>query len=199
MSNIQFAWLKRGKQERGIQPLLQVSGLTVKVGIRLVLENLDLDVYQGDHIHITGPNGSGKSTLLNAICGIAPARVEYGSIMFQGRDITNLATHKRTQLGIAYMRQTDIIFPNFTIAENLQLALGPEAINRFQDYFPEWMESLPLKKIAGSLSGGQRKKLGWAMTLLTDHKIMLADEPKAGVSCDLKGHIHTMLIVEHQT
>ena len=111
MNGLQFTWLKKGDHHADAVPLLKIQSLTVRVGVRRILNDINLEVYPGDHIRITGPNGSGKSTLLNAIAGAEPARVEQGEIVFGGQEITGLPTHERAALGIAYMRQTDNVFP----------------------------------------------------------------------------------------
>jgi len=197
MSGLQFTWLKKEERTSGSAPVLKVNGLTVRVGMRRVLNAVDLEVHEGDHIHLTGINGSGKSTLLNAIAGVEPAKVEQGTIVFRGEDITCCPPHERAERGIAYMRQTDNIFPSLSVAENLCLAVGRDGAEKFHASFPEWFETLPLEKTAGALSGGQRKKLAWAMVVLKKCPLTLVDEPEAGVSGNLHSDLPTMLIVEH--
>jgi ABC-type branched-subunit amino acid transport system ATPase component len=180
MSSLHFTWLKKG--ESGTRPLLSVRNLCVRVGIRQILKNVNLEVFPGDHIRITGPNGSGKSTLLNAIAGVEPAKVTSGSIAMDGREIMLLPAHERASLGLAYMRQTDNTFPSLSVAENLRIALGGDGSERFRATFPEWAKQIPLDKPAGNLSGGQKKKLAWAMTSLQNSQVVMLDEPMAGVS-----------------
>lgn len=199
MGGLQFTWLKQGDRGSAAEPVLNIAGLTVRVGIRRVLEGLRLEVCTGDQIRITGPNGSGKSTLLNAIAGVEPAHVESGAIVYEGKDITLLPSHERAALGIAYMRQNDQVFPTLTIAENLRLALGADGYGRFVDSFPRWAEDLPPGKRAGSLSGGQAKRLAWAMTVLRKAPLSLADEPEVGLSEPLKLPMgQTVLVVAHE-
>lgn len=180
--SLQFTKLKEGKR---LSPVLNIKNLSVRVGIRQVLKEMNLTVYPGDHIRITGPNGSGKSTLLNAIAGVDPARIEEGTIEFNGINITRLAPHERASLGIAYMRQSDNVFPSLSVADNLRLALGDDGPEQFTKAFPEWAKDLPMTKTAGLLSGGQKKKLAWGMTVLrNDIKLALLDEPRAGVKAE---------------
>lgn len=181
MSNIYFQWLKHGESGGNAAPLLQVKGLTVQVGVREVLTDIDIDVFLGDHVRITGPNGSGKSTLCNAIAGIEPARIVSGQICFNGQNITRMPAHERAALGITYMRQMENVFQNLTVSENLILALGKDGYERFSQTFPNWTHELSANKRAGQLSGGQKKKLAWSMSLLGGKKLFLADEPDAGV------------------
>lgn len=197
--SLHFTKLREGEPTA---PLLTIKNLSVRAGIRLVLKDMNLTVCRGDHIRITGPNGSGKSTLLNAISGIEPARIEQGTIEFDGNDIKSMPAHKRAALGIAYMRQTDNIFPSLSVGDNLRLALGDDGPERFTKIFPEWCKDMPLSKTAGLLSGGQKKKLAWAMTLLRQNaRIALLDEPKAGTDESINGnqipsHL-TVLEIEH--
>lgn len=182
MSGLRLAWTRRGKRGPEARPLLAIDDLSVRVGVRRVLDGICLEVFEGDHVRITGPNGCGKSTLLNAIVGIMPARIEKGRIRFGEADITAWSTHERTRLGIAYMRQFDNIFPSLTVRENLMMALGQSGYEQFAEAFPEWVADFPPDKRAGQLSGGQRKKLAWGMTVLSSASLVLTDEPEAGVA-----------------
>lgn len=182
MSGLSFHWLRRGETSDEAALLLRIRNLCVKVGIREVLTGIDLDVYPGDHVLISGPNGCGKSTLLNAIAGVMPARRIDGTIFFAGQDISGQPTHVRTGMGIAYLRQQGFLFEGLSIEENLRLALGKNGPYRFQQELPEWNNSLAIKKQVGLLSGGQKKKLAWAITILTQTKLWLFDEPEAGLS-----------------
>ncbi len=203
MRGLEYTWIRHGGRTKDITPLLCVKNLSVRVGIREVLKDVELTVYPGDHVLITGPNGSGKSTLLNAIAGIDPARIESGSIEFNGVELTKKAPHERSVLGIAYMRQYDNVFPSLSVAENLKLALGMNGTELFAQTYPDWLKDMDLKKEAGNLSGGQKKKLAWGMTVLRkDVKLALLDEPKAGMD-DVRDTMNnfqeemTILDIEH--
>lgn len=182
MSGLQLTWVRRGERHPGCQPLLTVKDLVVRVGLRRVLNGIGLEVYPGDHLQITGPNGCGKSTLLNAVAGVEPARIERGCIRFDGEDMTKWPAYERARRGIIYMRQVDHVFPTLTVSENLTLALGRDGYERFREAFPEWIVDFPSHKQTGQLSGGQRKKLAWGMTVLGRAPLVLADEPEAGVA-----------------
>ncbi|NIA19284.1 MAG: ATP-binding cassette domain-containing protein [Xanthomonadaceae bacterium] len=200
MANIKIDWLKRGRCGPNVIPLLKIEGLTVKVGMRRVLDNLDLEVFEGDHVLITGPNGCGKSTFFNAVMDIPPAKRIRGKIEFKGKDITGVPTHERANLGISYMRQTENIFPGLSVADNLRLALGEDGPERFQREFSPWIEEFVLGKRAGALSGGQKKKLAWGMVVLKpDTDIHLLDEPTAGVANMLKiPKADSYLMISHE-
>ena len=182
MADLRFTTLREGERRQGAAPVLHIEHLTVRVGIRRVIENLSLSLFEGDTVWISGPNGSGKSTLLNAIAGLDPARVEAGTILLGGENITNLPPHERSQRGLAFVRQRDNVFVELTVDENLRLAAGTDAPRRFREAFPLWAAALPGRKRVGLLSGGQKQKLAWAMATLRPSRLLLADEPEAGVS-----------------
>jgi len=198
MSDLQFTFLRRDPNQNGMAPLLRVQDLSVKVGLRRVLEGIDLDLHDGEVLLVTGPNGSGKSTLLNAIAGLEPARVESGKIIMGGQDITGAASHERAKAGLGYLRQRENVFPNLSVGENLQIAAGSSGLDRFEDMYPEWAAGLSFDKRASLLSGGQRQKLAWAMATLRPCRLLLADEPEAGLSVRLRmPEGVTCLVVSH--
>lgn len=199
MAELQFTTIRPRPQCAAV--ILSIRDLTVRVGIRRVIEHLDLDVQEGDMIRVAGANGSGKSTLLNAIAGLDPAVIESGSIRLDGVDITRLPPHDRARRGLAFMRQRDNVFIDLTVDDNLRLSIGPAGPARFRDAFPAWAAAIPGDKPAGLLSGGQKQRLAWSMATLRPSRMLLADEPEAGVSLDfvyptdkavlLVSHVHT--------
>lgn len=199
-SGLQLTWSKCGVRGSNARPLLSVTDLVVRVGVRRVLDGINLEVFPGDHVRITGPNGCGKSSLLNAVAGVAPAQIENGRIIFDGADITDWPAHERAGQGIAYMRQVDNVFPSLTVHENLTIALGTGGYDRFAKSFPDWARDFPADTRAGLLSGGQRKKLAWGMTALTGKKLFLADEPEAGVAERLyvPNDITSYVVITHE-
>jgi len=207
VSGLQFTWLKKGDRHADIPPLLKIQSLTVRVGMRRVLEDIQVDIYKGDHVLVTGPNGCGKSTLLNAIMGVPPASIVSGLIEFRSQNVTRLPTHERACLGVAYMRQKDNIFPGLSIRDNLHLSLGKAGPALFQELFPEWSDDLLIHKLAGTLSGGERQKLAWGITALTNAPLIMADELFAGISDRQRNSFYTrkslgqrtFLQIEHVT
>lgn len=179
MEQLTFDYLKKG--DHNTEPLLSIQNLSVKVGLRQVITQLSVDFYKGDHVRITGENGTGKSTLLNAIVGLEPSVIILGHIYFEGKEITNRPTFERCHQGIGYMHQSRYIFSGLTVKENLTLALGEQGYELFKEHFSNWAEQIKEKQLAGRLSGGQQKKLGWAMSVLNDKKIFLLDEPRANI------------------
>lgn len=182
MAELLFTTLRTGAREG--TPVLSIHGLTVRVGIRRVIELLDLDVFDGDMIRISGPNGCGKSTLLNAIAGLDPAVLESGSIRLDGEELAQLAPHERARRGLAFLRQRDNVFVDLSVDDNLRLSVGPTGPARFREAFPAWATAIQGDKQAGLLSGGQKQRLAWAMATLRPSRMLLADEPEAGVSLD---------------
>lgn len=183
MGLLNFEWIGGQRRATGDSPLLAVDGVSVRLGQRLVLDDVSLEVYEGEQVRITGPNGAGKSTLLNAITGILP--LAKGRIVFQGEDISSLPAHERAHRGIRYMRQRDNVFPSLTVRENLKLALGPDGYERFAERFPDWARDIAPNTPAGMLSGGQKQKLAWGMTVLTQSRLALFDEATTGVAGSL--------------
>ena len=150
-----------------------------------ILHGVSVTADTGEVVTIIGPNGAGKSTLIKAIAGLVP--VSSGAITLDGRTITGLAAHRLAAEGVAYVPQTGNVFTGLTIAENLVVGGIPlpraEAAARAEAMlalFPILAEKRRAK--AGSLSGGQRQLLAMARALLTDPRLILLDEPTAGLA-----------------
>lgn len=167
------------------EPVLEISGVTAGYVPDLpILHSVSLMAQQGQITLIIGPNGAGKSTLIKAIAGLIP--VSAGRIAFEGQDVTHIRPDQLATHGIAYVPQTDNIFRSLTIRQNLDLALrraGAEATTRRDQLltqFPALADKQRDK--AGTLSGGQRQFLAIAMALATAPRLILMDEPSAGLS-----------------
>lgn len=199
MGLLNFEWINGQRRPPGAIPLLAVEGVTVRLGQRLVLDNVNLEVYEGEQVRITGQNGAGKSTLLNAITGLVP--LNQGRVIFLGKDISRLPTHERARRGIAYMRQRANVFPALTVCENLKLALGPDGYERFAERFPEWAGTIAPNTPAGMLSGGQKQKLAWGMIVVADCILRIFDEPKTGMAVESTPELPdsgSAIFIEHE-
>ncbi|MDZ7337585.1 MAG: ABC transporter ATP-binding protein [candidate division KSB1 bacterium] len=167
--------------------LLRVEGLVASYGKKEILKGLSLEVHQGEVVCLIGPNGAGKSTLLKAIMGIV--RPLSGKVIFDGQDITALSPYKRSRMGIGYLRQGGSIFPNLSVEGNLRLVHQSPGHtngvyeNQVQDFFAMFPELSPVRgQRAGSLSGGQQQMLSLAMATLKQPRLLLLDEPSAGLA-----------------
>ena len=164
---------------------LDVQGVTAGYVPDLpILHDVSIQVVRGTVTVIIGPNGAGKSTLVKAVAGLLP--VSSGTILQGVDDITNIRPDQMAAHGIAYVPQSDNIFRNLTIGQNLDLALRREKVDKAARraellmQFPVLADKLTEK--AGALSGGQRQFLAVAMALATRPQLILMDEPSAGLA-----------------
>jgi ABC-type branched-subunit amino acid transport system ATPase component len=165
-------------------PALVAEGITSGYGEVPIVQDVSIYVGQEEIVTIIGPNGAGKSTVLKALFGFLPAW--QGRVSLAGDDVTGLAPELLVCRGIAFVPQTDNVFPSLTIRENLTMggitrADGvEERISWVFDLFPVLAER-PRER-AGRLSGGQRQTLAIARALMLEPRILLLDEPSASLS-----------------
>lgn len=170
-----------------MKELLKITGLTggYVSGIK-ILRGVDLSVCEGETVGIIGLNGSGKSTLGKAIMNILPW--SEGHILFDGRSISDEQTCDLSRSGIAIMQQGGQVFRELTVYENLKIAFGHIKDKTYIDELKSMIPLLALPerelkgKMADKLSGGQRHQLALAMTLALRPRLLILDEPSAGLS-----------------
>jgi len=167
--------------------ILRATGLHAGYGAGDILKGVDAALGTGRIVTIIGPNGSGKSTLIKTLAGLLPAR--QGEIELEGKRLNDLSPPKRVRAGIAYVPQEYNVFRNLTVLENLKIAREFMGAGRSRErvlddevagLFPEL--AAHHRTQAGNLSGGQRQMLAFACALTVRPKVLMLDEPSAGLS-----------------
>jgi branched-chain amino acid transport system ATP-binding protein len=167
------------------EPLLSVTRLESGYGKIRVLHGVGLTVAAGEVVALLGPNGAGKSTLLRALSGLLP--VSAGNVRFGGRDITNITPREAARAGLVHVIEGHRVFTQMSVADNLllagyDLARGERAarVEEALSFFPEIAEKRHER--GGALSGGQQQMLTVAQGLVRRPRLLMLDEPSAGLS-----------------
>jgi len=203
------------------EPLLVIEGLIKRFGGLVATDNLSLDVTPGEVHAIIGPNGAGKTTLIAQLSG--ELKSDAGRVLFDGKDITDLPAHARSMIGLARSFQVTSIFRDFTALDNVALAVQAHAGSSFR-FWNAARKDRSLRdparaalarvglaaradSMAGDLSHGEQRQLEIAMAIATGPRMLLLDEPMAGMGGEESARMvdilrefkgsHTILLIEH--
>ena len=204
--------------------LLQLGCVSRRFGGVLAVDQVDLGVAQGEIFGLIGPNGSGKSTIVNLVSGLMP--VSAGGIRFDGTELGDMPPHRRVAAGIARTFQNIRLFAHLTVWQNLWVAQNSAADRAGQGFFARWLggnrkareavsEALEFcglaalrDRLAGNLSFGEQRRLELARALAPRPKLLLLDEPAAGMNAEeiadlderirgIRGRGVTVVLIEH--
>jgi branched-chain amino acid transport system ATP-binding protein len=168
----------------GASPFLAGEAMTGGYGGADILHDCTIAVNRGEIAVIVGPNGAGKSTAMKAVFGML--RLRQGRVVIDGLDITALSPQDRVAKGMAFVPQTSNVFPSLSVEENLEMGAFLRrddfrgTMTQVYDLFPILKEKR--RQAAGELSGGQRQQVAVGRALMTEPKVLMLDEPTAGVS-----------------
>ncbi len=165
--------------------LLTTEKLAKQYGERRVVNGMSINVAAGEVVGLLGPNGAGKTTTFNMVVGIV--KPDEGTVKFEGKDMTTLPMHKRARLGIGYLTQEPSVFRKLTVEQNILAILETCKMDSQErkvrlKYLLEELDLTPLaKSMAYTLSGGEKRRLEITRALVTSPKLLLLDEPFAGI------------------
>ncbi|AYH45798.1 MULTISPECIES: LPS export ABC transporter ATP-binding protein [Rhodocyclales] len=165
--------------------LLKVAGLQKRYKARTVVHDVGFEVGSGEVVGLLGPNGAGKTTCFYMIVGLV--RADGGDIRLDDAELTHLPVHSRARLGLSYLPQEMSVFRKLTVAENIRAVLELQGLgrDRIDERLEELLDELGIAHLrdntAVSLSGGERRRCEIARALATDPRLILLDEPFAGV------------------
>lgn len=178
-------------------PILEVRRLVAGYEPGLpILREVSIQVDKGEIVVILGPNGAGKSSLIKAIAGLVP--ISAGSVLLDGEEIAGTPAHRMVRRGLAFVPQTENVFTMMSVADNLRVAAGilprPEIGARIDEMFAVFPDLARQRRLAaGSLSGGQRQMLAVARALVVRPRVLMLDEPSAGLAPKLVASVFERL------
>jgi lipopolysaccharide export system ATP-binding protein len=180
-----FTSLSRAEGSKVAQPLLRTEKLVKIYGGRAVVNGVDINCHRGEIVGLLGPNGAGKTTSFYMIVGLV--RPNSGRVSFGGDDVTDLAMYKRARRGMGYLPQEESIFRKLTVEENLLAILETTGLNRKQrkarceELLTQFGIEHVARQTALTLSGGEKRRLTIARSLVTNPSLIMLDEPFSGV------------------
>jgi branched-chain amino acid transport system ATP-binding protein len=166
--------------------MLQLSNVDAGYGTFQALFSASLEVNAGEAVAVIGPNGAGKTTLMRVISGLIPARA--GAMRMEGTDLTATPPHRIVELGVAHVPENRRLFPRLTVEDNLRMgAFVPAARQKFNDRLTFVYDLFPRMKerrfqLAGTMSGGEQQMCAIGRALMSKPKLLLLDEPSAGLA-----------------
>ena len=188
---------KKEKINQNTDSLLSTNGLVKIYDERRVVDGIDIKVKEREIVGLLGPNGAGKTTSFYMIVGLV--RPDYGNVLFDSDDVTNLPMHIRARLGIGYLPQEESIFRKLTVYENIMAILETMNYSRAEmvDRCHSLMKRFGIDKLAGNkaitLSGGEKRRLTIARSLVSNPKLLMLDEPFSGVDPIAVGEIQEIV------
>jgi lipopolysaccharide export system ATP-binding protein len=167
------------------KPVFSAKNISKSFGERVILRKIDIDLNKGEMLGLLGSNGAGKSTFMNIVLGIL--KPDFGDMFLDNTKLTTLAIHERSKLGIAYLPQQTSIFRGLTVYENLLgiAQIVKKGASKQKEAVEKLMAEFSITHLrdvkATALSGGERRRTEIARCLINNPKILLLDEPFAGV------------------
>jgi len=171
--------------------LLETRDVVSGYGAAEIIHGVSLEVNEDEIVCIIGPNGAGKSTVMKAVFGLI--EVWSGTVRLDGKEITDTPPEEMPRMGVGYVPQTENVFPNLTVRENLEMGayvldeVPQERLEEVYSLFPILQERSDQR--AGSMSGGQQQMLAMGRALMTDPSLLLVDEPSAGLAPELVDNV----------
>lgn len=194
---VNYPRAKKEKINQNTDSLLSTNGLVKIYDERRVVDGIDIKVKEREIVGLLGPNGAGKTTSFYMIVGLV--RPDYGNVLFDSDDVTNLPMHIRARLGIGYLPQEESIFRKLTVYENIMAILETMNYSRAEmvDKCHSLMKRFGIDKLAGNkaitLSGGEKRRLTIARSLVSNPKLLMLDEPFSGVDPIAVGEIQEIV------
>ena len=194
---VNYPRAKKEKINQNTDSLLSTNGLVKIYDERRVVDGIDIKVKEREIVGLLGPNGAGKTTSFYMIVGLV--RPDYGNVLFDSDDVTNLPMHIRARLGIGYLPQEESIFRKLTVYENIMAILETMNYSRAEmvDRCHSLMKRFGIDKLASNkaitLSGGEKRRLTIARSLVSNPKLLMLDEPFSGVDPIAVGEIQEIV------
>ena len=169
----------------GLEPILWTEKLVKIYGGRSVVNGVDINIRPGEIVGVLGPNGAGKTTTFYMVVGLV--RPNGGKVFFKGQDMTNFPMHRRARLGMGYLPQEESIFRKLTVEQNIMAILETTDLNKKQrkERCEELLTQFGIEHVARqealTLSGGEKRRLTIARSLVTKPSLLMLDEPFSGV------------------